>query len=62
MLSRRNEMNGMRALGQTGTTHAKCNGMRERTPSSGLAFLITLIAVLVAAKFIFTTLFTRFAY
>jgi hypothetical protein len=36
--------------------------MREHHPSSGWAFLFTLIAMLLAAKFIFTTLFTRFAY
>jgi hypothetical protein len=36
--------------------------MRERTPSSTLTFVLTLIAVLAAAKFIFTTLFLRFTY
>jgi len=36
--------------------------MRERTPNSSLTFILTLIAVLVAAKFIFTTLFIRFSY
>lgn len=36
--------------------------MREHYPKSGWTFLFTLIAVLLAAKFIFTSLFTRFAY
>ena len=41
---------------------AFCNGMRERTPNSTLTFVLTLIAVLVAAKYILTTLFLRFTY
>lgn len=36
--------------------------MREHTPSSGLAVILTLIAVLAAAKFVFTNLFLRFTY
>jgi hypothetical protein len=36
--------------------------MREHYPRSGWTFLLTLIAVLVTAKFVFITLFTRFAY
>ena len=41
---------------------AICNGMRERTPSSTFTFLITLIAIFFAAKYVFTTLFIRFSY
>lgn len=41
---------------------AICNSVRERTPNSTLTFLVTLIAIVLAAKYIFTTLFIRFAY
>jgi hypothetical protein len=36
--------------------------MREHHPKSGWTVLLALIALLVTAKFVFTTLFTRFAY
>jgi hypothetical protein len=36
--------------------------MRERTPSSAWSFIIAVLAILLAAKFVYTTLFTRFAY
>jgi hypothetical protein len=49
-------------LSQDGTSAARCNGMREHYPRSSMAFLLTLAAVLVAAKLIFTSLFTRFAW
>ena len=49
-------------MGQTGTGGAFCNSMREHHPRTGFGFILTLVAVLLAAKFIFTTIFTRFAY
>ena len=49
-------------MGQSGTSGALCNGMREHYPRTGFGFVLTLIALVLAAKFIFTTIFTRFAY
>jgi len=45
-----------------GTSDARCNSMREHYPRSSMALLLTLAAVLIAAKLIFTSLFTRFAW
>ena len=56
------EMERIVNVSHHGTCAARCNGMREHYPRSSMAFLLTLAAVLIAAKLIFTSLFTRFAW